>query len=69
MSDPENIYVQQVPDDYMASNGKGRATKVGPRAAGSVRSGRDTSAGRVWSAGSHGQAGYGQQGHGQAGHG
>ena len=70
MSDPENIFAQQVSDDYMAFERQGKSGQQGPYSqqeaygqAGYGQQGAYAQAG-------YGQAGYGQQGpYGQAGYG
>ena len=64
MSDPENIFAQQVSDDYMALERQGKSDQQGPysqqEAYGQAGYGQQ---------GPYGQAGYGQAGYGQAGYG
>lgn len=71
MSDPENIFAQQVSDDYMALERQGKSDQQGPysqqEAYGQVGYGQQVAYGQQ---GPYGQAGYGQQGpYGQAGYG
>ena len=71
MSDPENIFAQQVSDDYMALERQGKSDQQGPysqqEAYGQAGYGQQVAYGQQ---GPYGQAGYGQQGpYGQAGYG
>lgn len=71
MSDPENIFAQQVSDDYMALERQGKSDQQGPysqqEAYGQAEYGQQVAYGQQ---GPYGQAGYGQQGpYGQAGYG
>lgn len=71
MSDPENIFAQQVSDDYMALERQGKSGQQGPysqqEAYGQAGYGQQVAYGQQ---GPYGQAGYGQQGpYGQAGYG
>ena len=77
MSDPENIFAQQVSDDYMALERQGKSHQQGPysqqEAYGQAGYGQQVAYGQQ---GPYGQAGYGQQGpygqqgsYGQAGYG
>lgn len=71
MSDPENIFAQQVSDDYMALERQGKTDQQGPysqqEAYGQAGYGQQVAYGQQ---GPYGQAGYGQQGpYGQAGYG
>ena len=71
MSDPENIFAQQVSDDYMALERQGKTNQQGPysqqEAYGQAGYGQQVAYGQQ---GPYGQAGYGQQGlYGQAGYG
>lgn len=71
MSDPENIFAQQVSDDYMALERQGKSDQQGPysqqEAYGQAGYGQQVAYGQQ---GPYGQAGYGQQGPcGQAGYG
>ena len=71
MSDPENIFAQQVSDDYMALERQGKSYQQGPysqqEAYGQAGYGQQVAYGQQ---GPYGQAGYGQQGpYGQAGYG
>lgn len=71
MSDPENIFAQQVSDDYMALERQGKTDQQGPysqqEAYGQAEYGQQVAYGQQ---GPYGQAGYGQQGpYGQAGYG
>lgn len=71
MSDPENIFAQQVSDDYMAFERQGKSGQQGPysqqEAYGQAGYGQQVAYGQQ---GPYGQAGYGQQGpYGQAGYG
>lgn len=70
MSDPENIFAQQVSDDYMALERQGKSDQQGPysqqEAYGQAGYGQQVAYGQQ---GPYGQAGYGQQGpYGQAGY-
>ena len=71
MSDPENIFAQQVSDDYMALERQGKTGQQDPysqqEAYGQAGYGQQVAYGQQ---GPYGQAGYGQQGpYGQAGYG
>ena len=71
MSDPENIFAQQVSDDYMALERQGKSDQQGPysqqEAYGQAGYGQQVAYGQQ---SPYGQAGYGQQGpYGQAGYG
>ena len=71
MSDPENIFAQQVSDDYMALERQGKSGQQDPysqqEAYGQAGYGQQVAYGQQ---GPYGQAGYGQQGpYGQAGYG
>lgn len=71
MSDPENIFAQQVSDDYMALERQGKSDQQGPysqqEAYGQAGYGQQVAYGQQ---GPYGQAGYGQQvPYGQAGYG
>lgn len=71
MSDPENIFAQQVSDDYMAFERQGKSGQQGPysqqEAYGQAGYGQQVAYGQQ---SPYGQAGYGQQGpYGQAGYG
>ena len=71
MSDPENIFAQQVSDDYMAFERQGKSGQQGPysqqEAYGQAGYGQQVAYGQH---SPYGQAGYGQQGpYGQAGYG
>ena len=71
MSDPENIFAQQVSDDYMALERQGKSDQQGPYSQqevyGQAEYGQQVAYGQQ---GPYGQAGYGQQGpYGQAGYG
>ena len=71
MSDPENIFAQQVSDDYMALERQGKTGQQDPysqqEAYGQAGYGQQSPYGQQ---GPYGQAGYGQQGpYGQAGYG
>lgn len=71
MSDPENIFAQQVSDDYMALERQGKSDQQGPysqqEAYGQAGYGQQVAYGQQ---GPYGQAGYGQQGpYGQTGYG
>lgn len=71
MSDPENIFAQQVSDDYMALERQGKSDQQGPysqqEAYGQAGYGQQVAYGQQ---GPYGQAGYGQQGpYAQAGYG
>ena len=71
MSDPENIFAQQVSDDYMARERQGKSDQQGPYSQqevyGQAEYGQQVAYGQQ---GPYGQAGYGQQGpYGQAGYG
>ena len=71
MSDPENIFAQQVSDDYMALERQGKSGQQGPysqqEAYGQAGYGQQVAYGQQ---SPYGQAGYGQQGpYGQAGYG
>ena len=71
MRDPENIFAQQVSDDYMALERQGKSDQQGPysqqEAYGQAGYGQQVAYGQQ---GPYGQAGYGQQGpYGQAGYG
>lgn len=71
MSDPENIFAQQVSDDYMALERQGKSDQQGPysqqEAYGQAGYGQQVAYGQQ---GPYGQAGDGQQGpYGQAGYG
>ena len=71
MSDPENIFAQQVSDDYMALERQGKTDQQGPysqqEAYGQAGYGQQVAYGQQ---SPYGQAGYGQQGpYGQAGYG
>ena len=70
MSDPENIFAQQVSDDYMAFERQGKSGQQGPysqqEAYGQAGYGQQVAYGQQ---SPYGQAGYGQQGpYGQAGY-
>ena len=82
MSDPENIFAQQVSDDYMALERQGKSDQQGPysqqEAYGQAGYGQQVAYGQqgpysqvgYGQQGPYGQAGYGQQGpYGQAGYG
>ena len=76
MSDPENIFAQQVSDDYMALERQGKSGQQGPysqqEAYGQAGYGQQVAYGQQGSSGQagYGQAPYGQQGaYGQAGYG
>ena len=81
MSDPENIFAQQVSDDYMALERQGKSDQQGPysqqEAYGQAGYGQQGPYGQAGygqapygQQGAYGQAGYGQQGpYGQAGYG
>ena len=68
MSDPENIFAQQVSDDYMALERQGKSGQQGPysqqEAYGQAGYGQQVAYGQQ---GSYGQAGYGQAPYGQQG--
>ncbi len=71
MSDPENIFAQQVSDDYMALERQGKSDQQGPysqqEAYGQAGYGQQVAYGQQ---GPYSQVGYGQQGpYGQAGYG
>ena len=71
MSDPENIFAQQVSDDYMALERQGKSDQQGPysqqEAYGQAGYGQQVAYGQQ---GPYGQAGYGQQvAYAQAGYG
>lgn len=71
MSDPENIFAQQVSDDYMALERQGKSGQQGPysqqEAYGQAGYGQQVAYGQQ---GPYGQAGYGEQNpYGQAGYG
>ena len=71
MSDPENIFAQQVSDDYMALERQGKSGQQGPysqqEAYGQAGYGQQVAYGQQ---GPYGQAGYGQQvAYAQAGYG
>ena len=71
MSDPENIFAQQVSDDYMAFERQGKSGQQGPysqqEAYGQAGYGQQVAYGQQ---SPYGQAGYGHQGpYGQAGYG
>ena len=71
MSDPENIFAQQVSDDYMALERQGKSDQQGPYSQqevyGQAEYGQQVAYGQQ---GPYGEAGYGQQGpYGQAGYG
>ena len=71
MSDPENIFAQQVSDDYMAFERQGKSGQQDPysqqEAYGQAGYGQQVAYGQQ---SPYGQAGYGQQGpYGQAGYG
>ena len=71
MSDPENIFAQQVSDDYMALERQGKSDQQGPysqqEAYGQAEYGQQVAYGQQ---GPYGQAGYGQQvAYAQAGYG
>ena len=71
MSDPENIFAQQVSDDYMALERQGKSHQQGPysqqEAYGQAGYGQQVAYGQQ---GPYGQAGYGQQvAYAQAGYG
>ena len=71
MSDPENIFAQQVSDDYLALERQGKSGQQDPysqqEAYGQAGYGQQVAYGQQ---GPYGQAGYGQQGpYGQAGYG
>ena len=76
MSDPENIFAQQVSDDYMAFERQGKSGQQGPysqqEAYGQTGYGQQVAYGQQspYSQAGYGQAPYGQQGaYGQAGYG
>jgi len=77
MSDPENIFAQQVSDDYMALERQGKSGQQDPysqqEAYGQAGYGQQVAYGQqspYGQQGLYGQAGYGQQGpYGQAGYG
>lgn len=70
MSDPENIFAQQVSDDYMALERQGKSGQQDPysqqEAYGQAGYGQQVAYGQQ---SPYGQAGYGQAGYGQAGYG
>ena len=69
MSDPENIFAQQVSDDYMALERQGKSGQQDPYSQQEAYGQAGYSQAPYGQQGLYGQAGYGQAGYGQAGYG